>query len=73
MAWTAPGSAWNPLCFLLCVFDGTRPLDDNDRAVARGAEKKTAIALLNKSDLLSGSPGLTGEDWALLRRCFSGW
>lgn len=56
---------------LLCVFDGTRPLDDNDRAVARGAEKKTAIALLNKSDLLSESPGLTGEDRALLRRCFS--
>ena len=25
LAWTAPGSAWNPLCFLLCVFDGTRP------------------------------------------------
>lgn len=56
---------------LLCVFDGTRPLDDNDRAVAREAETKTAVALLNKSDRFSGNPGLTEEDCALLRRCFS--
>lgn len=36
----------------LCVFDGSRPLDDNDRAVIDAASRAGhAIAVLNKQDL----------------------
>lgn len=36
---------------LLCVFDGSSPADDSDRLIMELAEKKTAIAVINKSDL----------------------
>ena len=56
---------------LLCVFDGTRPLDENDRAVARAAAGKTAIALINKVDVTGSEDRLTEEDRVLLQDCFS--
>lgn len=56
---------------LLCVFDGTRPLDENDRAVARAAAGKTAIALINKADVTGSEDRLTEEDRVLLQDCFS--
>lgn len=36
---------------LLCVFDGSSPADDSDRLIMELAEGKTAIAVINKSDL----------------------
>lgn len=38
---------------VLAVFDGSSPLTDEDRAVIKKCADKTAIALLNKSDLPS--------------------
>lgn len=35
---------------VLAVFDGTRPLDDNDRAIAQQAADGAAIAIINKAD-----------------------
>ena len=36
---------------ILAVFDGSRPLSADDKAIAELCEGKTAIALINKSDL----------------------
>lgn len=35
---------------VLAVFDGTRPLDDNDREIARQAAASACIAIINKAD-----------------------
>lgn len=35
---------------LLCVFDGSRPLEESDREIAALADGQAAIALINKSD-----------------------
>ncbi|MDD2362625.1 MAG: tRNA uridine-5-carboxymethylaminomethyl(34) synthesis GTPase MnmE [Oscillospiraceae bacterium] len=36
---------------VLAVFDGSRPLDEDDRRLAEAAAQKTSIAIINKSDI----------------------
>lgn len=36
---------------ILCMIDGSSPLDENDREILAFAEKRKAVVLLNKSDL----------------------
>lgn len=41
----------NTAALILCVFDSSKKLDDEDRAIIRMVQDANAIAILNKSDL----------------------
>lgn len=51
---------------LLCVFDASCPLDEDDLRILRMAEGRQAIILLNKSDLPAGTD--TGDILAVLSK-----
>ena len=52
---------------ILCVFDGSRPLTDDEKKTASSLPGTAKIAVINKSDL---APGLTEADKELLADSF---
>ncbi len=51
--------AWSRLetaALVLAVFDGSRPLDEEDEKILAALENKTAVVIVNKSDLSPGVP-----------------
>ena len=56
--------AWERLesaALLLAVFDGSRPLDDEDRKILKALDGKTAVVIVNKSDLSPSVPEALGH------------